>query len=175
MITNSYNYVSLLWFLEVKFQVLREDSLVFYQAEYYCSISKNYRFLSLPSSYSFNQRRLWQWILRSGKICTLFPHYPIHAMSADLQIHIFLSLYDITLSQTVFRLLLLLLYHPLRLATLPSHTVICVLSPFSQSISKNLTRSGVMPCEDLSSACRILSPSSRESLDVLISLIIFKA
>lgn len=44
--------------------------------------------------------------------------------SADLQIHILLSLYDITLSQTILRLLSLLLYHLLSLATLPSHTVV---------------------------------------------------
>lgn len=129
---------------------------------------------SFYSSCAFNQRCSWHQIQRSGRICTPFPHYLIRAMSADLQIHILLSPYDITLSQTVFRLFPFLLYHPLSLATLPSHAVIYVLPSFSQSIYKNLTRSGVMPCEDLSSACRILSPSSRESLGVLISLIMFK-
>lgn len=48
------------------------------------------------------------------------PLYLIHATSADLQIHILLSLYDITLPQTIFRLLL----HLLSFARLPNHAVI---------------------------------------------------
>lgn len=93
---------------------------------------------SFYSSYAFNQRHLWQWILRSGRICTLFPYYLIHAISADLQIHILLWLYDITLSQTIFRLLPLLLYHLLSLAIVPSHALVGF-SSFSQSRYKNLT------------------------------------
>jgi len=65
--------------------------------------------------------------------------YIIHAVPADLQTHILLLVYDITISQSLFRLFLFLLNHPLSLTTLPSHAVICVLSSFSQSIYKNLT------------------------------------
>lgn len=177
MMTNSYNYLCefavIPWGEVSSFEggqscILSGWILMLYFRELQISIYSFY------SSYAFNQRCSWQRILRSGRICTPFPHYLIHATSADLQIHILLSSYDMTLSQTVFRLFPLLLCHSLCLATLPSHAVICVLSSFSQSTYKNLTRSGVTPCEDLSSACRILSPRSKESLDILISLIMFK-
>lgn len=136
MITNSFNDLC-------EFSVIPWDEVSSFEGGQSCILSGLLLLLyfqelqiSTYSSYSndaFNQRCLGRWILRR-RICTQFPHYLKHAMFADLQIHLLLTTYDITRSQTVFRLLLMLLYHSLGLTTLSRHAVICVLSSFSQSI-----------------------------------------
>lgn len=159
----------------------REDSPVFFQAEYYLSTTKNYRFLSIPSiqvTYlikDVQDRGFWGvegFILRFPTILyIIFCRYMLIyiCIHADLQIQILLFLYDMTLPQTVSILAVpsTKLHH-----TPEPHYHLC--SFVIQSIYKNLPQSGIMPCEDWSSACRTLNPSNRESLDILVSLITFR-
>lgn len=125
-------YVSLLWFLEVKFQVLREDSPASFQAEYYHSTSENYRFLSFPSVQVMLLIRdtydSGSWGVEGFVLC--FPPI-LHMLHLLICRYTYCCHYDITLPQTMFRLLPLLLYHLLSLATLPIHTVVFY-SSFSQ-------------------------------------------
>lgn len=126
-------YGSLLWFSEVNFQALRErgQSCIFSG----WTLFLHYRELqisvySIYSSYIFNQRCSRQRILRSGRIYT--PLYMILYM-----IFLLICRYKyccFCMTQHFHKLFPFLPYHPLSFTTLPSHTIICVLSSFNQYI-----------------------------------------